>query len=572
LGADLAAVDHDSRSGDSPAMTWAGWTQTRGVAALLVLAGLSCGDDAASTDGGSSEGGSADAAAGSGAPIAGRGGSGGTGAGDAGVSDAGANLDGGGDAGPVDPLACDDSLDCADQTEDRTVCHPLLLRCMQCVKDEDCDEGHDCIDHECRPYTTCVNSLDCELGEVCDATRERCVACVMDSDCGDDEVCRNDACERVCDSDNDCTPLSKLCDLTAGHCVECVRASDCPEERHCLSGRCAADECKVDFGVCTEDHAAVLTCAEDGSGPMQPVACGAEQACGESEDGASCRDWECTPGAVECADSELVSCSADGLEVVESEDCEDDDKVCAQQACRTQACMPASQFCDGDVLRVCSADGVTSQSLGACLAGQYCDPDAAACATGMCAPSEPACNGAVATTCNATGDGFEAGGDDCAEDDEACVDGSCEAVICTPGELSCSDDGDVQRCSGSGTAQLPEQVCTSAQYCDSGACVAQECTPDAVYCDGVELRRCNAPGNGYEVEDTCDVSQQCDEDEGECVDIPDGGVGGTCTATGCPACPITSGLCCVDGMCGCSLFFLPSQCTKAATDVACACD
>ena len=546
-----------------------------GLAALLLVGGIAssgCGDDDDVADGGLSEGGTLDASGASGAASAGRSGSGGSGgaSADAGPGDGGIT-DAGGDAGLIDPLACENSLDCADQTEDRSVCHPLLRRCVQCTRSEDCDEHNDCVDHECRPYTTCQNSLDCELGNVCDSARERCVACVMDADCGEEEVCANDVCERACDSDNDCTPLAKLCDLTAGHCAECVLASDCPDERYCTLGRCAVDECSTELTRCTEQGGSVLTCAEDGSGPLPPVACDPQQGCAERSGAASCQDWACTPDAIECVEDELVTCSHDGLEVEDSEDCDADDKVCAQQACRTLACMPSSQSCDGNVLRLCASDGLTSQSLGSCPEGQYCDPDAAACVAGVCAPSEPACSGSVATTCNAGGSGYEAGGDDCTGDGDACVDGACEPVICTPDVLGCNDDGDVERCNATGTGLFTEQVCTAGQYCANGACMTQLCMPDQVYCSDLELRRCNALGSAYEVEDTCDASQRCDAEEEACVDIPDGGTGSSCSGTtGCPTCAF--GNCCLDGMCGCLAFFVPGTCTKSAPETACSCN
>jgi hypothetical protein len=234
--------------------------------------------------------------------------------------------------------------------------------------------------------------------------------------------------------------------------------------------------------------------------------------------------------------------------------------------------MPSSQLCDGNVLRLCSSDGLTSQSLGTCAPGTYCDPDAATCVAGVCAASEPACSGSVATDCNATGTGYEAGGTDCSSDGDACIDGDCEPVICTPGVLGCNDDGDVERCNATGTALFTEQVCTAGQYCASGACMTQLCKPDAVYCSGVELRRCNALGSAYQVEETCDAAQQCDAEEEACVDIPDGGNGSSCTGDSGCSCPATTGTCCIGGMCGCLTFFIPGSCTKSTPEEACSCN
>ncbi len=108
----------------------------------------------------------------------------------------------------------------------------------------------------------CVNSLDCELDEVCDRTVGMCVDCLSDADCDLADECIGRSCRPACDSDMDCTPLGLLCDLGRGRCVECVLPGDCSAGTLCRDGACVpgcetnsdcaplGQECDTSVGRC----------------------------------------------------------------------------------------------------------------------------------------------------------------------------------------------------------------------------------------------------------------------------------------------------------------------------------
>jgi hypothetical protein len=403
------------------------------------------------------------------------------------------------------------------------------------------------------PEDSCQNSLDCPIGEVCDPSRSACVECIGDEDCDEDQVCDRSHCYAMCSSDNDCTPTGQLCNPETGHCAECARHSDCAAELHCDGARCAPDLCPGGGTTCSSN--AVATCSEAGDRFVAGAPCEARATCTEAGGAAACEPWVCSAGASECSDStHLVRCRDDGLEVIDTIDCEDMGGLCAGASCRSAECSPSARFCDGDRVRRCADDGLSSSLEAMCTPDQHCQQGA--CRSGVCEAGEPACNGTIATTCNASGSGFEEGGDDCAvgaDPPETCDQGECVPRVCALGESTC-EDGSERTCSRTGAAHLTEKVCEPGQVCvRSAICGAPVCTPNASFCGltlGHELRRCNADGSDYTVENVCTASQVCSTEALDCVTTSVG----TCNADACPPCSLSGVVkcCTTNDTCGCS--------------------
>lgn len=342
--------------------------------------------------------------------------------------------------------------------------------------------------------TTCDNSLDCDLGRVCDRARGICVGCVRDGDCEDGDRCVADECRSTCDSDNDCLPLGLLCDFDEGVCVECTGHPDCRDDEYCGEGSCRPDDCEAGRAVCDGD--AIVTCGPEGQPPGPATPCGSQQTCTDRDGTATCEDWVCSPGATECDGMELVVCSSDGTRIVSSTDCADSDRVCVDGECRDLLCAPSALFCEGDTVQRCAADGRSQRLVETCPVDEYCEDGA--CNPQVCTPDAPTCDGTVATRCNAQGSGVEPGGTDCATTGEICADGSCESLLCPPLDLRCNG-GDVEQCAADGMSWEVLSDCSPTQYCDEAAflCRAQVCTPDAPTCDGNVARTCNSQGSGF---------------------------------------------------------------------------
>jgi hypothetical protein len=63
---------------------------------------------------------------------------------------------------------------------------------------------------------------------------------------------------------------------------------------------------------------------------------------------------------------------------------------------------------------------------------------------------------------------------------------------------------------------------TDSPNCFDGECISGQCLPDAIFCDGSELKQCNASGDGSTVQETCDNGCL----DGACLDPPDNECGG----------------------------------------------
>jgi hypothetical protein len=317
--------------------------------------------------------------------------------------------------------ACMNSLDCTADPK-APICDSSTGKCVACVAAKDCPTSNDCIDHVCKPYTMCANSLDCPTGQVCETTKMRCVECVGTNDCPMTSKCVNNACRAKCTSDTQCTGMGLLCDLGQGICVQCIAANDCKPDQFCSNGTCAADVCTSGSTSCMTNS--VVTCRADGSGYGSPVSCGG-QVCVATANSASCKDHLCTPSVTACSTmgEQVIKCSADGLSQTVQDDCAAKSQVCVAATCVAGVCAPGKRYCAGNEARQCSVKGDTYTVVQTCAVTDYCDAASGTCKPKVCTANMPACNGRVLTTCNSDGSGFLAGGTDCSP--KFCSSGQC---------------------------------------------------------------------------------------------------------------------------------------------------
>ena len=421
----------------------------------------------------------------------------------------------GGSGGLGNSLAeCKNSLDCAGRADSKTVCSTGVGVCVRCLKASDCGETdggtQDCIDNSCVSFSSCVNSLDCPKGRVCDRTLSRCVECTGDADCPGEagtQRCVSNTCRVACSSDNNCTPLGLLCNTSGGYCVSCVNNIDCPENRWCNLGTCALDVCVAGATRC--DLTGLSTCNSSGSSWGTPVACGTGRICSTSQGSAACLTQSCTPSALFCATvaEQVLSCATDGLSSTLSVDCGATSQVCVSSACKPVVCKAAARYCEAGAVRTCSTKGDSSTLYTTCTTSQYCDATATTptCKTRLCTANAAACNGTLATTCNADGSGYIAGGTDCSVSSLYCVAGACTTRVCAPSTYFCQN-GAVRYCSSDGMSSTISTTCTTSQYCDSTAttptCKTRLCTASTPACNGTIATTCNADGSGYVADGT----------------------------------------------------------------------
>jgi len=317
--------------------------------------------------------------------------------------------------------ACTNSLDCKSDPNN-PICDSSTGKCVLCVASKDCPTNNDCINHACKPYVACANSLDCPQGQVCETTRMRCVECIGTNDCPTTSKCVSNACRAKCTSDTQCTSMGQLCDLGQGICVQCIGAADCKTDEFCSGGTCTPDVCTANSTSCQTNS--VVTCRADGSGFGSPVSC-AGQVCVATGTTAACKDHLCTPSVTACSATgeQVIKCAADGLSQTVQDDCAGKAQVCVAGQCVTGVCSPGKRYCSGNEARQCSVKGDSYTVVQSCQLTEYCEAATATCKTKVCTANMPACNGRIATVCNADGSGFMVGGTQC--DPKYCNAGVC---------------------------------------------------------------------------------------------------------------------------------------------------
>jgi hypothetical protein len=396
---------------------------------------------------------------------------------------------------------CENSLDCIDDVEDRTVCDESRGECVECVAENDCPENHDCIDNRCVEFAPCANSLDCPEGMVCNQIMGRCLDCVRDNDCEEGQVCVSSTCRVGCDSDNDCTPLGLLCNISMGYCVSCFGNNDCPEVLHCSQGECVRDICRAGSSSCSGNS--MVRCNDAGDGFISPTPCLDNQTCVESGATASCQDWVCNQAGARICDSaneKVIDCAEDGLSFSVIDDCDARNQLCLDADCLPLICLPDQFSCDGDDrVMQCNSLGTAETEYDDCAANEWCDGADPQCRAQICTPDQPVCDNNVATTCNERGSGYTGTETNCTTIGRICVDGVCLEQVCVAEEVFCQD-GDVVQCDSDGMGTTIIQDCLSTEYCDDTGvpqCTPQICLPDQPTCNGNNATTCNSEGSGY---------------------------------------------------------------------------
>lgn len=142
---------------------------------------------------------------------------------------------------------------------------------------------------------------------------------------------------------------------------------------------------------------------------------------------------------------------------------------------------------------------------------------------GVCLPFDSRCATATSfETCDPDGEAWSAP-QDCPAD-EVCNDGICVVgEQCEPGEVSGCRSPNSQRVCADDGVSYDERLCPSENpTCFDGECISGQCLPDAVFCDGQELKQCNSTGDGSTVQETC--ANGCLD--GACLEPPDDECGG----------------------------------------------
>ena len=203
--------------------------------------------------------------------------------------------------------------------------------------------------------------------------------------------------------------------------------------------------------------------------------------------------------------------------------CHDDGSCPEEQVCRLGDCVglhgcrnfcrPGESRCSGDGVQVCGlwdADAcyewgtrTPCGKLKVCVGGQ--------CVPG-CWPGTARCiNATTVEICAASGTTFDA--EVCPH---GCRDDACSP--CTPGALRCNPDPDkaleIQECGGDNSG-WKDTGRTCEDICSEGRCTTLVCTPDALYCEGDDIVRCNGAGTETETETTCDFGCNTSAADGE---------------------------------------------------------
>jgi len=441
------------------------------------------------------------------------------------------------DSGSVDLLKVDSQCTPACQGK---ACGPDGCggECGSCMPQvETCTESGKCVSF------TCTSSKDCPGVLVCATDLGECVECVGDEDCEEGLSCGADhACHEVmsCKSDKDCKEAGLVCDKGKGICVECVKPEHCGIGLFCVDGFCVAAVCGAGTSKC--DGTDVLSCA-DGSGWALSQTCTAVQFC---EDGA-CLDLVCKPGSVWCEGETYKVCSNDGKSVQYEEDCEAQDRHCFSGACIDSLCVPLEKFCLDDVTAAtCLVDGMEYSTL-PCETGQYCL--SGQCLAWLCEPASATCQGSLASVCNSLGSGY-ASQVDCKAQGKVCVDGKCLDLKCSPSADFCVDGDTLGHCAADGLSSTPED-CLADHSCKDGQCLPWQCTPGSAVCVGNTATKCDALGLGPVAggNDCAKDGKYCAA--GQCVSCAPSCEGKECGDNGCGGvcgtCP-NSGMC-INGNC-----------------------
>jgi hypothetical protein len=243
-----------------------------------------------------------------------------------------------------------------------------------------------------------------------------------------------------------------------GPCAACADGASCSANTDCSSGRCADGLCapraSCQDGVLNQDETAI-----DCGGSTCSTRCAASQVCRADND---CSSGLFCGSAGVCAAPSCSDQRQNGDET--AADCGGSCLPCAPGAACVRAADCTSQRCTSSVCAEPScSDGIQNQDETAADCGGAC---------GLCAPGQACSSAAQCSTNLCAAGGCPAGVARCCQPDP------CPGpVVCDPGEVRCSDDGDVL------------EVCNE---CQNGFDIVEECTLRCIAIAGTFL--CDLPG------------------------------------------------------------------------------
>jgi hypothetical protein len=240
--------------------------------------------------------------------------------------------------------------------------------------------------------------------------------------------------------------------------------------------------------------------------------------------------WACEPGAYRCSNELLERCNDDRSAFVV-------EQVCASAAeCNLNArtcrpCVSGEYMCRGKQLERCNADS-TWMPEGDCESEALCfvsyDRLTGRCNAPLpdCQAGLHSCQGPKLVRCSDGRDRFDVVA--LCENQEHCdpayanelvvagMRGACRPAACEPNEFRCTG-ATLEHCAMDRTSFGVQATCESPDLCNAalGACMA--CVPDAVECNGREVRRCSAAGSWQTVA-TCESAVLCDDEAGRCLE------------------------------------------------------
>jgi len=426
---------------------------------------------------------------------------------------------------------CDDGDPCTvDNCYSSCFCgHEEIPGCVACLIVDDCDDANPCTQDSCGADFTC--SWDCYEGAQCDdddpyTIEDICtesetgnctctgfeIDCLEDDDCDDGNECTDDMCY-VQQCWHDCLDGLDCATGDGGVCrffpesLDCVCLSGCKGDEGCVDENpCTHDWCDSD-GVCHSDCLDGLQC-DDGDPDTGQDVClleaGGECSCrGESfvcesdndcDDDNTCTTDICTPSG----------CEHDCLWY---ESCDDGDVSTTDECCRTDPdtggceCLGLIASCDTDGdcndMNDCTADSCNMGECSyQCTTGKACDDGDPGTEHDQCGHNTVACH-----LCACQGeppcssdedcdDGNQCTQDSCGESGECvnsclmdsnCDDGdpsslgdSCRPVYIA-GEMGCECKGD--------TPCIQDEDCTDDNLCTSDLC--EDTGWCKTVCDGI---------------------------------------------------------------------------------------
>ena len=321
------------------------------------------------------------------------------------------------DCAPGQPMACDDTNPCTDDSCDKAKGCVHLPNKATCTDGNKCTQdgcaGGKCVSDDGSEACKCNKDADClslDDGNPCNGT----LICANTGTAVLPQACTVDMKTIVaCDDKDDSTCQQNLCDPKTGKCApNAVNGGKaCDDGDACSTGdACAGTSCKGgapkkcdDGNPCTADSCDAKTgCAYKG-GPNDGVACDDGDACTGSGSKDACKGGKCAPGGP-------VACTQDG-------------NPCTLAVCdKAKGCGP-SPVKDGSACE----DGSKCTAKDSCAGGKCVSGEAVKC------PGGGAC---VVVVCNDVKGCTQTPAKDGAPCKKGGVDGACNASVCVVGSIA----------------------------------------------------------------------------------------------------------------------------------------